>query len=292
MSALQNPVRTLLLAALATLAALPLPAQRGPGEGRGVGTVGPNGPGAGVSNVERATPGFSGPSMGGSGFVRNGGREGRGMPLAMPPRPNHAPQVKSLAYFQRTRILVPPGWWPRCAVVPNGDFWGRRDIMAEIQWLSRAGFIPVTPVDPSAEVIEDYAFWPAGWKAYGFVMPPGGRLQVEVEHTKLGWFRLMAVDKWGTPGPGMLQAAIAPHPVMITLTNPRKEASAVYVIVDDPGWWSSKEDPFRLLIRRDWDPARTDLSGVKLVAGIWGSSPSVSAQFRHPSLSGPAVFPR
>jgi hypothetical protein len=209
----------------------------------------------------------------------------------MPIRPNHAPPVRRFDYFDRSRVIVPPGWWPRCAVAPDPAFWGRRDLFAEIQWLQRAGFIPITPVDPSTEVIEDYAFWPAGWKAYGFAIPPGGRLQVEVQHEKLGWFRLMAVDKWGQPGPGMLQAAVAHRPVMITVSNPGKENSAVYVIVDDPGWWSSKEDPFKLVVRRDWDPSQTDLSSVKMAAGIWGASPSVSAQFRRSSLTGPAVFP-
>ncbi len=277
--------------ALASLLALPLTAQRGrpmPPGPRG-GPVEPNGSGAAFSTIERADP-MPGPrGFNPEGAVRHGG--GGGRERLMPPRPNHAPFVKRVDYFRDSRVLVPPGWWPRCSTMPDSAFWGRRDLFAEVQWLSRAGFIPITPVDPAAEVIEDFAFWPAGWKAYGFAIPPGGKLQVEVQHEKLGWFRLMAVDKWGKPGPGMLQAAVAYRPVMITLTNPRKESSAVYVIVDDPGWWSSKEDPFRLVVRRDWDPAQVDLRDVKMVSGIWGASPSVSAEFRHSSLTGPAVFP-
>ena len=114
---------------------------------------------------------------------------------------------------------------------------------------------------------------------------------MEVQHTKLGWFRLLLVDKWGIPGPGMLQAAYAHQPVLVTYKNPGKEATAIYVIVDDPGWWSDAKDPYTLMIRRDWDPARTDLSQVKMVTGLWGATPSISAQFRGPSLSGPAVYP-
>jgi hypothetical protein len=186
--------------------------------------------------------------------------------------------------------VVPPGW-VRCTVQPDLGYWRHRDIMAEIQWLSRRGFIPVSPIGDSVDILSDYSQQPAGWRAYGISVPVGGTVQVEVQHTKTAWFRLMLVDKWGTPGPGMLQAAIAHQPVLVTYKNPNKEATAVYVIVDDPAWWSDAKNPYTLAIRRDWDPAKTDLSQVKMVAGLWGASPSVSAEFRGPSLSGPAVFP-
>ena len=133
---------------------------------------------------------------------------------------------------------------------------------------------------------------PAGWRAYGVSVPVGGTVQVEVQHTNLGWFRLMLVDKWGTPAAGMLSASVAVQPVLVTYKNPTKEATAIYVIVDDPAWWSDSKNPYTLLIHRSWDPARTDLSQVKMVAGLWGATPSVSAEFRGPSRSGPAVFPR
>jgi hypothetical protein len=115
---------------------------------------------------------------------------------------------------------------------------------------------------------------------------------VEVQHEKLGWFRLKMVDRWGTPGPGMLQAAIAPRPVLVTYKNPTKEAQAVYIIVDDPGWWSDATHPYTLVVRRDWAPNPPELKDLKMVAGLWGASPSVSAEFRGRSLTGPAVYPR
>jgi hypothetical protein len=166
-----------------------------------------------------------------------------------------------------------------------------RDLFAEIKWLSRRGFIPVTPVGDGADALEDYVQLPAGWRAYGISVPVGGTVQVEVKHEKLGWFRLMLVDKWGTPGPGMLQAAIAHQPVLVTYKNPNKDATAIYVIVDDPAWWSDAKHPYTLAVHRSWDPAKTDLSQVKMVTGLWGASPSVSAEFRRPSLTGPAVYP-
>jgi hypothetical protein len=175
--------------------------------------------------------------------------------------------------------------------MPTPGYWRSRDIMAEIQWLSRRGLIPVTDVGDSVEALTDYALLPAGWRAYGISVPVGGTVQVEVQHPSLAWFRLMLVNSSGQPGPGMLQAAIAHQPVLVTYKNPNKSALAIYIVVDDPAWWSDAKNPYTLLIRRDWDPARTDLSMVKKVAGLWGASPSVSAQFRGPSLTGPAVFP-
>lgn len=210
--------------------------------------------------------------------------------LEMEPRPGPAPRVARVDLYPGTRTVVPPAW-NRHTTLPTSLYWGRRDLLAEIQWLSRRGFIPVTPLGDGVDALTDYAQMPAGWRAYGISVPVGGTVQIEVQHTKLGWFRLMLVDKWGRPGAGMLRAAIAPQPILVTYKNPNKEATAVYIIVDDPAWWSDAKNPYTLAIRRDWDPAKTDLSQVKMVAGLWGASPSVSAEFRGPSLTGPAVFP-
>jgi hypothetical protein len=231
------------------------------------------------------------PSAGALGAPSFQGREGR-------PHPGSAQRsadpirarVNRVNLYPGTRTVVPPGW-VRCTSMPTPGYWRQRDLMAEIQWLSRRGFIPVSPIGDSVDVLSDYAQYPAGWRAYGVSVPAGGTVQVEVQHPKLGWFRLMMVDKWGTPGPGMLQAAYAHQPVLVTYRNPNKEATAIYVIVDDPAWWSDAKNPYTLLVHRDWDPAQTDLSHVKMAAGLWGATPSVSAQFRGPSLSGPAVFP-
>jgi hypothetical protein len=189
-----------------------------------------------------------------------------------------------------TNLVVPPAW-KRCTMMPDASYWGRRDIVAEIQWLSRRGAIPVTPLGDGVEALSDYSQQPAGWRAYGIAVPAGGSVQVEVQHIKLGWFRIMLVDQWGTPGPGMLQASIAHQPVMVTYRNPNKEATAIYIVVDDPAWWSDSRYPYTLLVRRDWDPAKVDLSKVQMVVGLWGTSPSVSAEFRRPTLTGPAVYP-
>lgn len=219
--------------------------------------------------------------------AQNPGNQRSGSRRPSDPVSGQAPRVR---LYPGTRTVIPPAF-VRCSTIPNVGYWPTRDIMAEIQWLSRRGFIPVSPIGDSVDQLTDYAQVPAGWRAYGLSVPAGGTVQVEVQHPKLGWFRLMLVDKWGTPGPGMLQAAIAHQPVLVTYKNPGKEATALYVVVDDPGWWSDAKNPYTLAVRRDWDTATTDLTHVKMVSGLWGASPSVSAQFRGPSLSGPAVFP-
>jgi len=206
------------------------------------------------------------------------------------PRPSGGMRLSGVHYIAGTRLIIPPPW-QRCRVLPDLVYWQHRDLIAEIQWLSRGGFIPVTPLGNGVDALSDFVQVPAGWRAYGLAVPAGGTVQVEVQHEKLGWFRLMLVDQWGTPGPGMLQAAIAHQPVLVTYQNPGKEATAVYVIVDDPAWWSDAKFPYTLVVRRDWDPAQVDLSQVKMVAGLWGATPSVTAQFRGRSLTGPAVFP-
>ena len=214
---------------------------------------------------------------------KRSGAEGR---VAKP-----APPQRRVTFYPGSKIVVPPHL-ARCTVLPTTLYWRQRDLMAEIKFLARRGFIPVTPLGDGVELLSDYAQTPAGWRAYGLSVPAGGTVQVEVQHDKIGWFRLMLVNKWGEPGPGMLQAAAAHRPVMITYKNPGTEATAIYVIVDDPAWWSDANWPYTLVVRRDWDPAQVDLSQVKMVAGLWGATPSVSAQFRGPSLSGPAVHPR
>lgn len=208
-----------------------------------------------------------------------------------PARPSGGMRISGVTLLPGTRLVVPPAWLRRTHV-PDAGYWGHRDLMAEIQWLARRGWIPVTPLGDGVEALTDFSQQPAGWRAYGLVVPAGGTVQVEVQHEKLGWFRLMLVNKWGQPGAGMMRAAMAPQPVLVAYKNPGTEATAIYVIVDDPGWWSDAKSPYTLLVRRDWNPAEVDLSAVKIAAGLWGASPSVSAQFGRPTLTGPAVYPR
>jgi hypothetical protein len=200
-------------------------------------------------------------------------------------RPEGAPRVHRIARYPDSRIVVPFGW-DRAVLMPDQAFWGRRDLIADIQVMARSGYIPATPVAADAEVIEDFADLPAGWKAYALAVPPKGRVTLRVEHGKPAWFRLILTNKWSRREEGMLRPAGDPifGRLSRTYENPSSRAKAIYFIVDDPGWWSSKVEPYRVSIERSWDPATTDLSGVKFAVGLWGAQPSVSAEYARPSL--------
>jgi hypothetical protein len=212
-------------------------------------------------------------------------RHERMMPVPTPRRPEAAPRVSRVDLYPGTRTVIPCGW-DRAILMPDQAFWGRRDLMADIQIMSRSGFIPATPVPVDAAELSGIADYPAGWKAYAMAVPAKGQVTVRVSHTKPAWFRLIMCNKWSSREEGMLRPVGEPIFGMLSRTyaNPSNSGKAIYIIVDDPGWWSSKQDPYTITFERSWDPATTDLSGVKLAAGIWGSQPSVSAEYRHPSI--------
>lgn len=157
---------------------------------------------------------------------------------------------------------------PQCRVFPDSGFWGRRDILAEIVWMSRHGFIPVVPVPADATELIDHTQIGPGWKGYAFVVPAKGKLHVRLHHPNEAWFRLLMVDKWGKMRAGMLQNLIPTGNPEVSYENPTDETQAVYVIVDDPGWMSSEQNPYTLKIERSWDPAQVK-PGAKPVQGIW-----------------------
>ncbi len=173
-----------------------------------------------------------------------------------------------------------------CLFPPNAFFWGHRDIMAEIQFMSREGFVPCTRVADDATEVTDYSDFPQGWKGYAFVVPAKGSLKVSLNHVNRGWFRLVMMNKWGDIQEGMLQNLIYKGVPEVSFNNPRNEPQAVYVVADDPGWMSSKAYPYQLKVERSWDPGTVDLKDVKVAAGVWGNHQDVSAQFRRPTWVG------
>lgn len=156
----------------------------------------------------------------------------------------------------------------RCTVFPTAAYWRNRDydIMAAIQRESRRGFIPVTPYPVDQDTITGTSMVASGWRAYGFVVPPGGQVQLKLSHPKPGWFRVYWVDQWGEYRPGMM---IKPGEPEALYTNQGKKAMAVYAIVDDPGQWATPTDPFTLSVKRNFDAAHLDPQGVSVHQGIW-----------------------
>lgn len=235
------------------------------------------------------TPVDRGSDQRGSGGGRPTGPSGR---TSFSPTPDRRTSVNTpvvrgvLISDVNTRFYTRDQYWQPYLFLPNSVFWGHRDLMAEIQFMSRQGFVACTRVADDALEVSDYADFPQGWKGYAFVVPAKGTLHVSLNHVNRGWFRLVMMNKWGDLQAGMLQNLIPTGNPEVTFKNPKDEAQAVYVVADDPGWMSSKAYPFQLTVERSWDPSTVDLKDVKVAAGVWGNHQDMSAQFRRPTWVG------
>ncbi|HJV23537.1 MAG TPA: hypothetical protein VJ570_12615 [Holophagaceae bacterium] len=165
----------------------------------------------------------------------------------------------------------------RCTVLPTEMYWRRHDLMWEIRSHARRGFIPVMPFPDDTAAFSHYAMYSTGWRVYGFLVPPGGTVRVDLEHAKPGWFRTLWCDKWGEYRPGMKVKVGDPSALY---QNPETTVQAVYLVVDDPGQWSSEKDPYVLKVQRSWDPKALNAEGVTLAAGIWNTPTTFMPEFR------------
>jgi hypothetical protein len=184
------------------------------------------------------------------------------------------------SFASRRYQVVEPRATTRCTTLPTEQIWRHRDLISEIRAVSRSGLIPVLPVSGDVDQLNDSTAIPSGWKAYGFTVPGKGELEVRLEHPNLGWFRLAMVNKWGMLQQGMLQNLIPKGSPVVTFKNPKGEAQQVFVIADDPGWMSSRQLPYKLLIKRSWDGKKEAPDTLPQVVGIWA---------RHGSLEKRAV---
>jgi len=157
-----------------------------------------------------------------------------------------------------------------CKTMPDSKVWERRDqdILSMIQLMARRGSITVQSGGDAAE-FTGVSDRPAGWTAYEFRVPPGENIQVRLNHSNEGWFHLRTVNKWGDLEPGMLQNLIPTGNPEVKYRNPTDQPRCVYVIVDDPGWMSTKANPFSMKVARSWDPAKVKIDTTPIVNGIW-----------------------
>ena len=128
--------------------------------------------------------------------------------------------------------------------------------------------MPVKPILDEEELY-DYGWIPAGWRAYGMVVPGHGEVTISLDHTKRAWFRLIMCNKWSQLEQGMLQNVLHTFEPVVTYKNPSNEARSIYIVADDPTWWSHKDWPYKLTIKRNWDPKQAPAEKLKLVDGIW-----------------------
>lgn len=217
-----------------------------------------------------------------SGSMGNG--PGQGLRPAGNGRPASMPLPSS-------RMIITPGALPRAMACPQPAFWKHRDLLDEIRMIARRGFLPVVQVATTTPVVTDFCPMPSGWRAYGFAVPAQENLHVRLHHGNEGWFRLMAVNRWGQMGSGMVQNLIPTGNPEITYKNLSTAPQVVYVIVDDPGWMSAKENPFTLTVDRSWDPAKKALPPVPVVLGIWAEHKADPSKPGTPIPEAPALTP-
>ncbi|HJV91076.1 MAG TPA: hypothetical protein VJ623_12285 [Holophagaceae bacterium] len=197
-----------------------------------------------------------------------GSRSREGQRPAPPPMRTRLADTVGFATF---------GTRTRCTVMPTAMYWQRHDLMWEIRSHARQGFIPVMPFPDDSSSFSHYAMYSTGWRVYGFLVPPGGSLRVDLQHAKPAWFRTIWCDKWGEYRPGMKVKIGDPSALY---QNPESTVQAVYLVVDDPGQWSSEQDPYVLKVQRSWDPKALNADGVTLAAGIWNTPKTFLPEFR------------
>lgn len=180
-------------------------------------------------------------------------------------------------FATRRSHVVEPRPTERCIVMPTENVWRHRDLMKEIQAIARHGLISVIPVGGDVDSLKDVTAIPSGWKAYGFTVPGNGELEVRLEHPNLGWFRLAMVNKWGTLQEGMLQNLMPKGTPVVSFKNPKRQPQQVFIIADDPGWMSSKQLPYTLVIKRNWDGKKDGPNPMPQVVGIWARKDAAPA---------------
>lgn len=167
------------------------------------------------------------------------------------------------------RPVITPREMERCTSMPTTQAWEARDLVRELRTLSRQGYVPVTMVKGGLDAFKAHTEIPSGWRAYGFVVPGKGELEVRLTHPNQGWFRLLMMNKWGQLSKGMLQNLHPKGDPIVTYKNPGNSAQAVFVLADDPGWMSSSRLPYTLNIKRSWSGKEVDLRPVPQRLGIW-----------------------
>ncbi len=219
--------------------------------------------------AQKGNPTPPGPPGGGSSGPRS---------FEVAPPPPRIERSREFSWMDRPRPhpesrakVVVPHRLDRCREFPTDQFWRSRDLLQVIRVLSRRGSIPVVATDPEATEIVDYTWWPAGWRGYAFLVAPEGNLHVRLHHSNEGWFRLQMMNKWGQLEPGMLHNLIPTGNPEVSYRNPSRQWRYVYVLVDDPAWWSSTANPYILEIRRSWDAKARPGQDLRPVEGVWAA---------------------
>ncbi len=185
----------------------------------------------------------------------------------------------------RTQAL--PRATPRRETAPDPEFWTQRDLSREIAESAKAGSLPLIPVHESVTEIEDHVRLASGWQAYGFLVAPRARLQINLQGPRPGWCRILEVDAEGRVR--HQEFTIDPaKPASLVITNPEDRARVAYVVVDDPGKVTGPESPFHLAIGHNWETGKADLRGARFSVGVWAAQPGIRNNLLRPPAAAPS----
>jgi hypothetical protein len=146
------------------------------------------------------------------------------------------------------------------------------DVLDQIKRTARSGSVSAVAIPGDATRIEGFSLFPAGWRAYRFMVPTGGKLHVLLHHTREGAFRLGLLNKWGNRVAGTIPKYTG-RPE-IAYTNQSKETSAIYLLVDDPSWAANCYAPYILDVDKSW--RFVVKAQIVLVDGVWAEEPENS----------------
>ena len=145
--------------------------------------------------------------------------------------------------------------------------------------------MPAVAIPGDATRIEGFSQFPAGWRAYRFMVPAGGKLHVLLHHSREGAFRLGLLNKWGNRVAGTIPKYTG-RPE-IAYTNHFKETSAVYLLVDDPSWAANCNAPYILDVDKSW--RFVVKAQVVPVDGVWREEPENFLTAVNPDSVSPAT---
>ncbi len=220
-------------------------------------------------------PGAGRPSPGASATTAVAPQASRqGSPIQSLPQPSTKPPIRKVPSviltpsgpIKGTAVVLPPAT-ERWTLPPKPEHWAQRDILRQIMSLASLGSIPVSPL-PTGPHLEDHAWIPAGWRAYGLLVPAKGQVKVTLSHPHQAWFQIRICNLWGSMEEGMNQSLVPPTHPSVAYHNSTDKAKAVYFVVDDPGWMSSASKPYVLSIQRSWSSQGTH-DPLPLIQGIW-----------------------
>jgi hypothetical protein len=111
--------------------------------------------------------------------------------------------------------------------------------------------IPVEAVDSAQTDLQVEAGPVADRRAFGFVVPAGSSMTLEIEHPQASWFKVVMVDKFGHMLPGTLQNLQYTGTPRASIKNTSDKPMAAYAVVYYPRFITENDNSFTLTISRN-----------------------------------------